>query len=125
MVDPVGARLRPHPKDAETYMAKKGKFPYFTVILILVVALFLALTNPNQTQFKNWYQTQSELQAKGDSSGAVSDVVGAFAKVVGGLASSEYRRTDCGLFSLFQSRNSKGEVIHSYLGLARTFVKLK
>ena len=108
-------------------MAKKGKFPYFTLILILVVALFLALTNPNQTQFKNWYQTQSELQAKGDSSGAVGSLFSAAGKLVGGIEYSlgEYRRTDCGLFSLYRSRNSKGDIDHSYLGLARTFVKLK
>jgi hypothetical protein len=106
-------------------MARARKNSYLVLSLVLVVALLLALTNPGLSDFKNWYQLQSEQSAKAGSSGVVGDLAGAFGKLTGAAVSNAYQRTNLGLCSLFRSHDNKGAVRSSYLGFFRTFVKIK
>ncbi len=100
----------------------RRKNSYLILATVLLVALVLALTNPGTSDFKLWTQTSAKNETNkktgftflGDLSGAVA-----------GVASSAYTRANFGLFSVYKSRNGKGVVIHSYLGIARTFISLK
>jgi hypothetical protein len=106
-------------------MARSHKNSWLAISLVLVVALLLALTNPSLHDFKEWYAIQNELNAKGSAGGAAGRLLGAIGNLAGKIRSSEYSRTNLGLCSLYQSRDADGAVIHSYLGAARYYVKLK
>ena len=92
---------------------------------LVVAALLLALLNPGMPEFKAYYQDQAAASVKDKTAGGVGDLFGVIAKGVAGITSSEYARANFGLFSLYRSRNGDGVVIHSYLGVARAFFKLK
>lgn len=106
-------------------MAKSRKDSYLLIALVLAVALFLALTNPGQGDFRAWMEIQSASNAQKGATGGGGAILGALGKAAGGLKSNAYGRTNLGLFSLYRSTDSAGKVLHSYLGLARTFIKLK
>lgn len=106
-------------------MARSRKDSYLAIALLLAVALFLALTNPGQGDFKAWMEIQGASSAKKGSTGGGAALLGALGKAAGSIKSSAYTRSNLGLVSLYRSTDSSGEVLHSYLGLARTFIKLK
>jgi hypothetical protein len=107
-------------------MADKNKTGRTALLVLLLVVVFLAATNPGLPEFRNWFELQAASAVKEKAGGGIGELFGAIAKGAAGLAvDSDYRRSELGLASLYQSRNSKGEVIHSYLGIARTFIKLR
>lgn len=106
-------------------MARARKNSYLFLSVILVVALVLALTNPGLSDFKAWYQHQSELSAKAGNGGVIGDLAGALGKLAGAAGSGAYQRSNLGLCSLYRAHNAKGEVTSSYLGLAKTFIRIK
>ena len=106
-------------------MAKSRKDSYLVIALLLAVALFLALTNPAQADFKAWMEIQTAATVQKGNSGGGGAILGALGKAAGSLKSNAYRRANLGLVSLYRSTDAEGKVIHSYLGLARTFIRLK
>ena len=106
-------------------MAKTRKDSYLIIALILAVALCLALTNPGQGDFRNWMEIQTATSVRNGNTGGGGAILGALGKAAGSIKSNAYGRTNLGLASLYRSTDGDGVVIHSYLGLARTFIKLK
>lgn len=107
-------------------MASKHKNARTVLFLVLIAILFLAATNPGMPEFRAWFQIQAASAVKEKTGAGIGELFGAIAKGAAGMAvDSDYRRSNLGLASLYMSRNSKGEVIHSYLGIARLFIKLR
>jgi hypothetical protein len=101
------------------------KNSYLVTALVLFAALVLALMNPGMPEFKEYYQDAAAASARQSASGGMGELFGVIAKGVAGIKSSDYARANFGLFSLYRSRYSDGAVIHSYLGIAKSFIKMK
>jgi hypothetical protein len=103
----------------------RKKNGYLIAAIVLLVALILAFSNPGLSDFKNWYQENRAAVAKGSSTGLFGELKSAGGKLIGSIVSSDYVRVNVGIFSLYNSRNGDGRVVSSYLGIARSFVKIK
>jgi len=95
--------------------------------LALFALLMLAATNPRAGQFDIWLEIQG-IKA-GTEAGSGAPQGGAFGSVesAAGLpaADSSFRRTNYFVFSLYSSRRADGSADRSYLGVARSFIRLR
>jgi hypothetical protein len=94
----------------------------------------LAATNPRRDQFDIWLEIQGIRGASSPRNGAPrkdegtaqGGVFGSIESAAGlPAADSGFRRTDCFVFSLYDSRRGDGSADRSYLGLARSFIRLR
>jgi hypothetical protein len=106
-------------------MAESKRSIGWLVILALLAALLAAL-NPTMDDFKAWRAARAQDAAVSpDSTGierAFETGAGAVAGLLEEIGSGAYRRTNYVVCSAFGSGGSKGPL---YLGIARTFVKLR
>lgn len=106
-------------------MAKSRKDSYLAIALLLAIALFLALTNPGPGDFKAWMEIQSAKNAKAGTTGLLNGALSAAGSLKGSLKSGLFERSNLGLVSLYSRKTGSGATAESYLGLARTFIRLK
>jgi hypothetical protein len=105
----------------------RNKNAAVAVGLALFAVLMLAATNPRRDQFDIWLEIQGirspsrsgEEAAQGGAFGSIESAAGLPA------ADSGFRRTDCFVFSLYDSRRADGSADRSYIGLARSFIRLR
>lgn len=110
----------------------RSKDLLLAVGLTLFALLLLAATNPRPDQFEVWMEIQ-ELRAERAGAEAPRTPGSAEAGPFGSLESggsakpvdSGFRRSDCLLFSVYSSRRSDGSLDRSYLGVARSFIRLR
>ncbi len=100
-----------------------------TVIILLVVALGLALTNPDKEDFKEYVakNLQKELVKKGDKD-AVSRIfkplADGLAQLGGSLSSAFAHRENYYLFSVFTLGPDGEQDVPRYLGIGKMFFRL-
>jgi hypothetical protein len=98
--------------------------------LSLFVLLMLAATNPRPDQFSVWLEIQGIKEGTGSAQQSGADLQsGAFGTIAssGSLPAidSGFRQADCFIFSLYSSRKADGSPDRSYLGIARSFIRLR
>ncbi len=106
-------------------MAESRRTIGWLVILALLAALLAAL-NPTMDDFKAWRAARAQDSAVSRGSTGIArafeEGAGALAGALEGIASGAFERTNYLVCSSYGSGGSKGPL---YLGIARTFIKLR
>ena len=108
-------------------MTEKKKNARTALLIVALIVLFLVATNPGLPEFRDWFQIQAANAVKQQAgNNDVGEFFGAIAQGAARIAvDSDYHRSNLLVCSLYQSKDGSGKVVHAYLGIARTFIKIR